>query len=213
MFLLTAAGFVVVSDRRSRRSMIGNGLHVVMALGMAVMAWPAGLRVPEVPAEIFFLAAAAWFAGTAAAAAHPGVAWLKCGYHVAMMLAMAWMYAVMGGQLVPAGSGPQGAHGSHGAHGSAPETSMPGTHPPGMDVAGKHMPGAHDSAHGAAQGWVGAGNWFWTILFAAAVAVWGNRFVSRRRETGRWRSGAVEALQAMMAAGMAIMFGIMVFQP
>nr|WP_231123049.1 DUF5134 domain-containing protein [Mycobacterium asiaticum] len=65
--------------------------------------------------------------------------------------------------------------------------------------------------------WVDVGNWGWALLFVVAAAVWGYRYaaqrrVVRRRRSRRWRTTLGTALQAMMAVGMAIMFGALLVQ-
>ena len=57
------------------------------------MAWPQALGLPPTPAEVFFVAAALWFAITAVLATRMIATRLVRGYHALKMLAMAWMWA------------------------------------------------------------------------------------------------------------------------
>ena len=71
-------------------------LHIVMSAAMLVMAWPMGARLPTVGPMVFFMLAAAWYVAMVILAdARPGR--VANVYHVFMMSAMAWMYAVMNG--------------------------------------------------------------------------------------------------------------------
>src|SRR5271156_1226636 len=104
-----------------------------MSVAMALMAWPWGAELPTTGPMVFFLLAALWFAVVALTGAGAGHRVIN-GYHCLMMLAMAWMYALMNGQLVPRRSS-----GDHG--GSAPGMNMPGMEMPGMDMSGSGAPG------------------------------------------------------------------------
>ncbi|MFZ0832204.1 MAG: DUF5134 domain-containing protein [Mycobacterium sp.] len=184
-FVLSAAECavgVILGDRHWRR-VIGQVLHIVMALAMAVMAWPRGAALPTIAPMLFFLLATAWYVGVVVAVADHR---LVNGYHGAMMLAMAWMYAVMNGNLLP---------------GQAPH----GTHQMGMAMPDTHTHG------GGYPAWITAINSFWTVGFALAALWWTYRFFEERRH--RPTEPAYPffgvACQSMMAAGMAIMFGVM----
>ncbi|ORA14723.1 DUF5134 domain-containing protein [Mycobacterium asiaticum] len=217
LFLLSAVGFVLVVDRRSWTSVVSYGLHLTMAIAMAVMAWPQGLGLPPTPAEAFFLAAALWFVIMAVLATRMGGMRLLRGYHALKMLAMAWMYAVVHHQPLPEGLGAGHQHHHH-HHEMPPDQPMPDIEMtpdmnPGM------TPGMTPAAAPADDwpGWVDVGNWGWALLFVVAAAVWGYRYVAqrrvaRRRRSRRWRTTLGAALQAMMAAGTAIMFGALLLQ-
>ena len=78
---------------------------------------------------------------------------------------------------------------------------------PGMDMGATTM----SSNHAGHPGWIAAVNWFWTIGFAVAALWWIYHYFARRQARGAQpadRSLGI-ACQAMMAAGMAIMFGVM----
>ena len=88
----------IVANRHSAANVISHSLHAIMAVAMAVMAWPRGAELPPRAPMIFFLVAALWFAvSTARVAGHRAAN----VYHAFMMLAMSWMYAAMGGLNLP----------------------------------------------------------------------------------------------------------------
>lgn len=193
LFVVAAGIFVtaLASGRASGPRRVSELLHVVMAVAMAVMAWPRGADLPTTGPMIFFLLAMMWF--VTAAVIEPDH-WPANIYHAAMMLAMGWMYAAMNGQILPGhGGGQQG--GGHGHHGAMPGMAMPGA----------------DGAAPADPPYIGAVNWLWTVGFAAAALWWLYRCIPGRRAGGpAARDGwAGPAAQAMMAAGMAIMFAVM----
>lgn len=192
----------MAAGRVSGPHWVSEVLHLVMSVAMAVMAWPWGMGVPNAPAMVFFAAGALWFLVRAVTGRMCGgpIAW----YHAAMMTAMAWMYAVMG-QLVPgqatASSNPDERHQASGhdmsGHGAADHA---------------HHGGGSGSA--ADPGWIGWVNAFWTVLFALAAVTLTYRYFAGRRTHSRVPEelsvdDAGVLGQAMMAAGMAIMFGVM----
>lgn len=205
LFVLSAAEcvFAIATGHRRWPSVVSYSLHAIMAVAMAVMAWPGGAGLPTVGPMVFFLLATAWFAvlaGSGAAAGHR----IVTVYHALMMLAMAWMYAVMNGRLLPGqspGSAETSSSGHHGGH-----MDMPG-----MDMSG--MGTTHDvgSSGGGYPAWIATLNWVCTIGFAVAAAFWLYWYLAAR--LSRSAHDTVHRLgllsQAMMAAGMAIMFGVM----
>ncbi|MDH6194634.1 hypothetical protein M2272_001263 [Mycobacterium frederiksbergense] len=175
---------------------VGHALHLVMAIAMLVMAWPRGAELPALGPMYFFLAAAVWFLAGLLKSDTSGSR-LVNGYHTAMMLAMAWMYAVMDGNVL--------------THPEEP-IEMTGHDMHAMQAAGHHDGGtAMAMDHSAMQPpWVPAINWLLTIGFVIATTVWLYRyFAARRRSGGSWFSDFGTLCRAMMAAGMAIMFGVM----
>jgi hypothetical protein len=178
-----------------------------MAIAMAVMAWPRGAELPTRAPMIFFLVAAVWFAViTVRSAGHRAAN----AYHALMMLAMSWMYAAMGGLKLTAGE----------------SDSMAGM--PGMDMPGMPgMPGMPDmqtssghaghAGHSGAGGhggsdsldWVGMLNWVCTIGFGVATAFWLYRLITARLQPSESDQILGILCQLAMAAGMAIMFGVM----
>ena len=119
-------------------------------------------------------------------------------YHALMMLAMAWMYAAMGGLALRRAPGPAGMDMA------------------GMDMAG-HAGHAGHGGHGAGDSgiqsaaWVGALNWICTIGFTVAAVFWLYRLITVRLQSADDRSHSTVGVlcQLAMAAGMAIMFGVM----
>lgn len=188
LFLLSGAGFAISINRRSWTSLLSHGLHVAMSVAMAVMVWPQDLRLPTTLPELFFLAAAAWFVMTAILTARVVTQRVVRAYNALTMLAMAWMYAVSG-PLFP-GQATAGHAGHH-------------HHVPGMSgMSGMSKPGGTPE-------WIDAANGTWTALFTIATVIWTCRYLARRRRTRVWRRRIGSAVQAMMAAGMAIVFGSM----
>jgi hypothetical protein len=211
LFLLSGVGFALVTDRRSWTSVVSYGLHLTMAIAMAAMAWPQALGLPPTPAEVFFVAAALWFAITAVLATRMIATRVVRGYHALKMLAMAWMYAV--------------AHQHPHADGWGAEHHIPPKMPPAMDpnmdpnmeMPDMDMSGTDAHASDDLPGWVDAGNWIWTVIFVVAAIVLGYGLVAqrsrrRRRRARSWRNTVSTAVQVMMAAGMAIMFGTLLLQ-
>lgn len=193
-FGAAVCGAAVVRNRHRPADLISNSLHAVMAVAMAVMAWPAGAALPARAPMIFFLGAAAWFAVAALrTAGHRPLA----VYHALMMLSMGWMYAAMGGlPLSPAKE-------------SAP-SAMPGEGAAGHAGHGQHVSRVSSTSADAVS-WTVTLNWLCTIGFAAAAAYWLFRLVtSRVRADGDGPQASVAILcQFAMAAGMATMFGAM----
>ena len=114
LFVISATECVygIAAGRRSWTGLVGNSLHALMAIAMAVMAWPRGADLPATGPLLFFLLAAAWF--IALTLGRPGHRRANA-YHAGMMLAMAWMYAVMNGGLLPASSDVASAGAHHGS--------------------------------------------------------------------------------------------------
>ena len=193
----------IARNRHCTTNLISNALHAVMAIAMAVMAWPRGAELPTRPPMIFFLLAAVWFAVLTVRDAGHRVANL---YHVLMMGAMAWMYAAMGGlPLRPQQQDPK-------------STAVPGMDMPGMDGSSGHAGHAGHAHHATATQsgaeaatWIGTLNWLCTIGFAAAAVFWLYRLVTHRVQPSddEANSGAGILSQLAIAAGMAVMFGVM----
>lgn len=192
LFVISAAecAYALIATRHSWTQMISHALHFVMAVAMAVMAWPWGAALPTIEPMVFFLVAAGWFAARfLATTGHRAIN----AYHAAMMLAMAWMYAVMSGTLLPQpadGVSPGMGHGGH--HG------------------GHSMPGADTSAISAPP-FIDGLNWLCAVGFAVATIWWLYVYFTRRRAQPELPATRFfgSACQAMMAAGMSIMFAVM----
>lgn len=190
LFALTAAecGLAIVIKRQPWTSVVSHGLHFVMAVAMVVMAWPWNAPLPTTGPAVFFVLAAVLFVTMAVVAARTTTQRVLFGYHGLMMLATAWMYAIMNGHLLPAGFSTQQR--------AEPDPSMPGTDMANMSMAASSGPPV----------WFSVLNWLGTITFAAAAAFWTYRYViDRQHDTARSRSLG-NLGQAMMAAGMTILF-------
>jgi hypothetical protein len=197
---------LVVGNRRPA-NVVSQLLHVVMAVAMAVMAWPWGAALPTVAPMVFFLLATIWFVAVTLSPICAGHR-IAGVYHALMMLAMAWMYAVMNGRLLPnqssyaADGAPEASPAA--ASGHAGHASMPG-----MDMSGPDTATADYSV--AYPPYIATLNWVCTVGFALAAVFWLYRYLAVRME--REPVGAARPLrilcQSMMAAGMAIMFGVM----
>jgi hypothetical protein len=198
LFVISAVECVygIAANRLSRTGVIGNSLHTLMAIAMAVMAWPRGADLPATGPLLFFLLATVWFISVALGRPAHRRANL---YHAMMMLAMAWMYAAMsGGLLLPAPIDVATA----GAGGHHSPSSMPGMTMSAVDAV-------HDAT--GTPPFITGLNWLFTIGFAIAGAWW-LWWLFVRRRTKPFPSGCVQAgiaARAIMAAGMAIMFAVM----
>ena len=195
LFVISATECVygIATRRRSWTGFVGNSLHALMAIAMAAMAWPRGADLPATGPLLFFLLATVWF--IALTLGRPGHRRTNV-YHAVMMAAMAWMYAVMSGGLLPASSDAASAGGHHGS------SAMPGMNM-SVTVAAPDATGTPPVLTGL--------NWFFTIAFAGAGACW-LLWLFVRRGTEPFPSSRVQfgiAAQVMMAAGMAIMFAVM----
>ena len=182
-------GFAIASRHRVWTEVVRCELHFVMAIAMAVTAWPWGAQLPATGPAVFFLLAAVWFVISALVPAETAPRRAVYGYHALMMLAMAWMYAFIHGLLLP-------GHSSMHLHTD-------------MDMAGGDVSAAAES-----PGWVTAINWFWFVGFVVAAVFWTFGFGAKRPDgpTYRWWRWLVTPAQATMAAAMSIMFGATLFE-
>jgi hypothetical protein len=178
--------YAIAVTHRRLPSVVGHGLHFVMAVAMAIMAWPRGAALPTTGPMVFFLLAAVWFAVVVVRAAGPRIRGVNV-YYLVMMLAMAWMYAVMNGGILP-------GQASHNVYEHAHHAHL-----------------GHVHAAPAYPAWITAINWFWTLGFTVAAFGWlYGYFAGRQRTPGRMSFVHFGILcQATMAAGMAVMFGVM----
>ncbi|HET7741629.1 MAG TPA: DUF5134 domain-containing protein [Mycobacterium sp.] len=205
LFTVTAAecALALVARRHHRAAVIGHAFHLAMSVAMAVMAWPRGAALPTTAPMVFFLAGAGWFLAVTLVVAATTTARLVNGYHTLMMVAMAWMYAVMNGTLLTGqpdsgSTGGQGGHSGHAGHSRGGGMDMPAA-----DMATEHTSGS--------PVWIPPINWIWTVGFAVAAVFWLYQyFAARRLEGGPITLRHFGTLcQSLMAAGMAIMFGVM----
>jgi hypothetical protein len=207
LFVFSAGVYVqaIAANRHSGTNVIGDFLHAIMAVAMAVMAWPSGAELPTRAPMVFFAVAAIWFA--VIAVRNSSRRWGSV-YHALMMLAMAWMYAAMGGlalrRTTMSGMNMSGADGSPADAGHAGH----GGH------AGHAGHGGHSAAGAPASTtpeWVGILNWVCVVGFAIATVFWIYRYIASRLGGSTRSPGQQFGIlsQATMAAGMAIMFAVM----
>ena len=154
---------------------------------------------------IVFVVAALWFA---VITVRNGEHRAANGYHTLMMLAMAWMYAAMGGLPLQTAERSMTAQST-----MAGMPGMPGM--PGMESSAGHAGhGSHSAvtdSTGDAAGWIGVVNWACAVGFGIAAVFWLYRYVTTRvRGNDRAPGQGVGVLcQFAMAAGMAVMFAVM----
>jgi Ca2+/Na+ antiporter len=191
LFALAAVeyGVAVITKPRPWTSAVNHALHFVMAVAMVVMAWPWSAQLPTTGPAVFFLLAAVTFVVMAVLAVRTTTRRELYAYHGLMMLATAWMYAIMDSHPMPARSSAQ------------PEMSMPG-----MQMSAMNM-----SASNSAE-WFSAVGWFGAAGFAVAAVFWTYRYVLDRRRKTAPRRSLGDLGQAMMAAGMAIFFVATLFR-
>jgi hypothetical protein len=209
LFVLAAAEclYALAVGNRRPATVVSQLLHVVMAVAMAVMAWPWGAALPTVAPMVFFLFATGWFVAVTASPLGAGHR-IAGGYHALMMLAMAWMYAVMNGRLLP-GQASYAADIVPSQSGTSGHAGHAGMNMPGMDMSGTDAP-MTDGSGGGYPAYIATLNWVCTLLFAVAAVYWLSRYLSlRMNHAGSAEQSLGTLCQSMMAAGMAIMFGIM----
>ena len=209
--------YSLLSHRMRWPGNVGHILHLVMSAAMGAMAWPGTMDWPTVGPMIFFLLAAAWFVVAATVFAADRAARLADAYHVVMMAAMAWMYAVMNGSILPGGMDAE----------QADEAPMSGSMPGMSHGDMSSMPGmshGDGAASGAAEpAYLTPVNWVLGVFFAGAALVWLYLYFARRQSDAATNSAAVasseasalltragELCQVLMAAAMSIMFFVMV---
>jgi hypothetical protein len=210
LFVLAAAEclYALAAGNRRPATVVSQLLHVVMAVAMAVMAWPWGAALPTVAPMVFFLFATGWFVAVTASPLGAGHR-IAGGYHALMMLAMAWMYAVMNGRLLP-GQASYAADIVPSQSGTSGHAGHAGMNMPGMDMSGTDAP-TTDGSGGGYPAYIATLNWVCALLFAVAAVYWLYRYLTMRMDRGPAGAGVPLGClcQSMMAAGMAIMFGVM----
>jgi hypothetical protein len=209
LFVLAAAEclYALAAGNRRPATVVSQLLHVVMAVAMAVMAWPWGAALPTVAPMVFFLLATGWFVAVTASSLGAGHR-IAGGYHALMMLAMAWMYAVMNGRLLP-GQESYAADTGSAQPGASGHAGHAGMNMPGMDMSGTDAP-LTDGSGGGYPAYIATLNWVCTVGFAVAAVYWLYRYLAVRMDRTAGAGVPLGCLcQSMMAAGMAIMFGVM----
>lgn len=205
LFGISIVGYVylLVAQHGRWASTVDHLLHLAMSLAMVEMAWRAAIDLPNIAPIAFFLLAAVWFTFAARRVSCGIPDRLANAYNAVMMAAMAWMYAVMDGSL-PGQAGHSSAH-------LAPATL-------GMEMPAMDTPGAEMSLAGPEPAWIVAVNWLAAVGFAIATVYWVYRyFTVGRMDPVQPRVQPVHPslaqlgllCQAFIAAGVAIMFGLM----
>ncbi|MGB5794512.1 MAG: DUF5134 domain-containing protein [Mycolicibacter algericus] len=201
LFAASIAGYgcILAAQHNRWTCTVNHVLHLAMSAAMIVMAWPAGMALPVVGPMIFFLLAAGWFV-LAPGRVFSGIAdRLINSYHAMKMTAMAWMYAVMSGHLPGQTCHPSG----HSGHGS-----------PGMQMAAMDMSGPEAAWTETEPGWIIIVNAIAAVGFAIAALYWLYRYAAERRSNAVSHRPQPVVLgplcQALMAAGAALMFAVMV---
>lgn len=193
------------ADGRTDRpvtDVVGNLLHTVMAVAMAVMVWPVGMDVPVMPQVLLFAAAALWFLTLAVLPHHPGgavpgagpaQARLPCVLHAAMAGAMAWMVNAMAGSMTESTRHSAAGHeGHHMAGGPMTTTLSDGT--------------SRALATALALGFAPAAWWWLARAFDTARATDRDSAGAPAAATSYGRHGAFQfACHGGMGAGMTVM--------
>lgn len=194
---ITTYVYIVVAHHRRWPRTVSHLLHLAMSAAMIVMAWDVGMNLPTMAAIIFFLLACLWFARGAGRTSMTTGERLTNGYYAVMMAAMAWMFAVMNGNLPSRISRPS-------EHGRSAALAMTMSE---QDMASPHqMP-----VTGFASGWITTVNWLAALGFAAVALYWACHYMARRRTNPGPHTGQLAHLeplhQVCTAAGTALMFG------
>jgi Ca2+/Na+ antiporter len=200
LFGVSIAGYVYVLVAQHGRWVctVNHLLHLVMSVAMIAMVWPIGMGVPTVGSMVFFLLAAVWFLVVVYRVSSDISDRVTNGYNAVMMTAMAWMYAVMRGNL-------PGQTDQHLA-----DQTVSGS--PGMEMGGMDMSAPELSWTPPEPGWITTVNWIAAVGFAVAAVYWLYRyFYFADRATDPASHTAKPAnlgllSQAFIAAGIAVMF-------
>ncbi|WP_406817689.1 DUF5134 domain-containing protein [Mycobacterium sp. M23085] len=195
---VAAYTYLAVAQRGRWTCRVSDLLHLAMSVAMILMVWRVGSELPAIGPMAFFLLAGIWFMCVAVWASSASRQRLKTCYYAAMMAAMAWMYALMGG-AVP--GTPAHLH-------ARPDSAV-------MDMPGMKLPSHDMSSASAGFPWVATANWIGVAGFAAVALYWAYRFVGERRTArasitapfGRWEP----LYEASTAAGTALMFDALVW--
>lgn len=194
LFGVSAAtySYILVAQRGRWTSIVNQLLHLAMSLAMILMVWRGGANLPKVGTIVFFVAAGAWFACLAGRVCRDRI---TNSYYAVMMVAMAWMLAVMNGGLP-------------GQNNHSPALALSGSM--GMNISGTGMSAHQMSSTVAGPAWIIMTNWVVTLGFVVVALYWPCRYVVEYR-THRGRAVGVKRLepvhQALTAAGSALMFG------
>ena len=197
--------YALVIGNRRPATVVSQLLHVVMAVAMAVMAWPWGAALPTVAPMVFFLFATGWFVGRDGEPA-------RCRSPDRRRLPRADDAGdgldVRGDERTPAAR-PGVVCRRRRRRGASGHAGHAGMNMPGMDMSGtdaavgrrlrRRIPGLHRHAE------LGVHHRFRDRRGVLALPV----PELRMNHAGSAEPPLGILCQAMMAAGMAIMFGVM----
>ncbi len=188
--------YILVAQHGRRTNTVNHLLHLTMATAMILMAWGVGMNPPTVGPMIFFLLAGVWFARASARKSTATGDRLTNGYSAVMMVAMAWMFAVMNGSL----PGHIGHSFDHAQSGSL-----------AMNMSGMQMSADEMSPTGPGPAWITTVNWIAAFGFAVVALYWACRYFAERRTKPVPHAAQLARLeplyQACAAGGTALMFG------
>ncbi|MDF0528735.1 DUF5134 domain-containing protein [Tsukamurella sp. 8F] len=174
-----ATGVFWLARGAARTTTVAGRLTAALhvVMSLAMIAMLRDVAVPTAAGMAVFAAATAVFLVLLVRPAHRA----ENAYHAAMMATMVWMYAVMDPALVPTTM--SAGHADH---------SMPG-----MDMGGGGM-------SMAPAAWAGTLDLMLGLVYLAVAGAW-VAYAYRRSEDAPARR-LTGAMQALMAAGMAVMF-------
>lgn len=200
-----------LAARHSLRTRLNAGLHLVMGAAMAVMVWPLGMAVPPtVGACVFSVAAALYAYQIAVPARAPSTSGLESHqhrgallwYHLAMMVAMGWMYVAMGLSMTP----------KPGLPAMAMPVGMPMPPPAARPAAAEPMAASMASSRSLTE-WPALVSWACLLLFLVALLAFAGLLLGSFTGTGRDQTASERrrvAASLGMAAVMAVGFGMLV---
>lgn len=189
--------YILVAQHRRWTSTVNHMLHLTMSAAMILMAWRVGMNLTVGP-MIFFLLAGVWFVRVAGRVSSATRDRLTNCYYAVMMAAMAWMYALMNGSLP-------------GYTGHSPDHARSGS--PVMDMSGMELSAQEIFRTLPGPGWITTVNWIATLGFVVVAVYWPCRYFAERRTNPMPHAAQLAHLeplcQAFIAAGTALMFGVM----
>jgi hypothetical protein len=175
---------------------VNHLLHLTTSAAMILMAWGLGMVLPAIGPMLFFLLAGAWFAALAAQVSPIAGDRLTNAYYAVMMVAMAWMCAVMYGSV------PGQIDRSSGR---VPSGSV------AMDVSAMHMSAKDMSGPRGGPAWIISVDRMAAVGFAVVALYWTCRYLAERRTHQVPQAARLTQLQplhqAVTSAGTALMFG------
>ncbi len=190
--------YVLVAQHDRWNGAVNHLLHLTMSAAMILMAWHVGLDLPTVGPMIFFLLAGIWFVCAAGRVSFATRDRLTNYYYATMMAAMAWMCAVMNGSLP-------------GQTNHSPDHALSASL--AMNMSGMEMSAPEMSRTLPGPGWITTVNWIATLGFAVVAVYWPCRYFAERRTNPMPHAAQLAHLeplcQAFIAAGTALMFGVM----